>query len=178
MEALLTRSPFSSVMSQATREEIAAENAMYDRLTLAVTEALTTLPTKDLQSWNLRAGLFTQVDKIINDVLESGKGRPQIGRFYLCLLLYRIVSRLLDPIDKKDCGQTDGAVVRQAMARMEQAAKPNTDPVAADPSKPPSIYNRRRSELSEDQLERVQRMARERQARWRAQNKRADAKSS
>jgi hypothetical protein len=63
-------------MSQATQEEIAAENAMYDRLTFAVTEALTTLPTKDLQSWNFRAGLFTQVDRIINDVLESGKGRP------------------------------------------------------------------------------------------------------
>ena len=52
-------------MSQATQEEIAAENAMYDRLTFAVTEALTTLPTKDLQSWNFRAGLFTQVDKMI-----------------------------------------------------------------------------------------------------------------
>ena len=96
-------------MSQATQEEIAVENAMYDRLTLAVTEALTTLPTKDLQSWDFHAGLFTQVDRIINDVVESAKGRPQIGRFYLCLLLYRIVARLLDPIDKKDCGESDGA---------------------------------------------------------------------
>jgi hypothetical protein len=61
-------------MSKATEEEIAAENAMYDRLTLAVTEALTTLPTKDLQSWNFRAGLFTQADKIINDVLREREG--------------------------------------------------------------------------------------------------------
>jgi hypothetical protein len=67
----LTRPPFSSVMSQATAEEIQQENAMYDRLTLAVTEALTTLPTRDLQSWNFRAGLFTQVDRIISDVLET-----------------------------------------------------------------------------------------------------------
>ena len=110
-------------MSQATSEDIAAENAMYDRLTLAVTEALTTLSTKDLQSWNFRAGLFAQVDRIINDVLESGKGRPQIGRFYLCLLLYRIVARLLEPIDNKDCGQTDRSFARQAMARMEQGVK-------------------------------------------------------
>lgn len=110
-------------MSQATTEDIAAENAMYDRLTSAVTGALLTLPTADLNSWNLRAGLFTQVDRIISDVLESGKGRPQIGRFYLCLLLYRIVARLLEPIDKKDCGQTDRSFARQALARMEQGVK-------------------------------------------------------
>jgi hypothetical protein len=102
---------------------LAAEKAMYDRLTLAVTEALTTLARKDLQSWNFRAGLFTQVDRIINDVLESGKGRPQIGRFCLCLLLYRIVARLLDPIDKKGCGETDRSFARQVMARMEQEVK-------------------------------------------------------
>ena len=110
-------------MSQATQEEIAAENAMYDRLTFAVTEALTTLPTKDLQSWNFRAGLFTQVDKMINDVLESAKGRPQIGRFYLCLLLYRVVKRLLEPIEKKDCGESDGAYQRRMMKRLVEVAR-------------------------------------------------------
>jgi hypothetical protein len=110
-------------MSQATQEEIAAENAMYDRLTFAVTEALTTLPRKDLQSWNFRAGLFTQVDKMINDVLESAKGRPQIGRFYLCLLLYRVVTRLLEPIEKKDCGESDGAYQRRMMKRLVEVAR-------------------------------------------------------
>jgi hypothetical protein len=106
----------------ATPEEIAAENAMYDRLTNTVTEALLTLPTKDLNKWNFRSTLFKQCDRIISDVLESGKGRPQISQFYLCLLLYRIVARLLEPINKEDCGQTAGAVVREAMARMETAA--------------------------------------------------------
>jgi hypothetical protein len=114
----------------ATPEDIQKENELYDRLTNTVTEALLTLPTKDLNQWNFRVMLFKQCDKIIADVLESGKGRAQIGRFYLCLLLYRILSRLLDPIEKKDCGQTDRSFARQAMARMESAAAAATGPSA------------------------------------------------
>jgi hypothetical protein len=107
----------------ATKEDIQRENELYDRLTSTVTEALPTLPTKDLKQWNFRATLFKQVDKIISDVLESGRGRPQISRFYLCLLLYRIAARLLEPIDKKDCGQSDRSFARQAMERIEQGVR-------------------------------------------------------
>ena len=121
------QSPFdtvdSFVLMSATQEGIQKENELYERLTAVVTEALLTLPTADLNQWNFRAGLFKQVDKIINNVLESGKGRPQIGRFYLCLLLYRIVARLLEPIDKKDCGQSDRSFARQAMERIEQGVR-------------------------------------------------------
>jgi hypothetical protein len=85
------QSPFDTVdifvLMSATQEDIQRENELYDRLTSTVTEALLTLPTKDLKQWNFRATLFKQVDKIISDVLESGRGRPQISRFYLCLLL-------------------------------------------------------------------------------------------
>jgi len=120
------QSPFdtvdSFVLMSATQEGIQKENELYERLTAVVTEALLTLPTADLNQWNFRAGLFKQVDKIINNVLESGKGRPQIGRFYLCLLLYRIVARLLDPIDKRDCGESDGAYQRRMMKRLVEVA--------------------------------------------------------
>jgi hypothetical protein len=110
----------------ATKEDIQQENEMYDRLTNKVTEALLALPTKDLNQWNFRAMLFKQCDKIISDVLESGSGRPQISRFYLCLLLYRVVARLLEPIDKEHCGESDRSFARQAMARIETAAARRT----------------------------------------------------
>jgi hypothetical protein len=110
------------LMSRATPEEIAEEHAKYNRLTSAVTEALLTLPTKDLTSWNFRAMLFKQFDKIITDVLESGNGHPNVSKFYLCLLLYRIVARLMEPIEKKDCGVSDGAYQRRMMKRLVEVA--------------------------------------------------------
>lgn len=142
-------------MSQATKEEIQQELAMYDRLTNTVTEALLTLPTKDLNQWNFRAMLFKQCDKIINEVLESGKGRPQISRFYLCLLLYRCVARLLEPIDKEHCGQTGCAFEREAMARMEKAV---AGAGKAEPVKP----------SAQDQLDQIRKRNRDRQRDRRA----------
>ena len=39
------------------------ESALYERLTLALTEALTALNSEDLQKWGFRSGLFTNLDK-------------------------------------------------------------------------------------------------------------------
>ena len=103
----------------ATKEEIAAENGMYDRLTLALTESLTGLSSEDLQKWGFRAGLFTNVDKQLDAVVESAKGREQIARHHLCVLAFKIVNRLLGKID---AGETDHAFRRRMMAQLEQNA--------------------------------------------------------
>jgi hypothetical protein len=65
-------------MSRASKEEIAAENALYERLILALTESVTALSVEDLQKWGFRSGLFTNLDQQIDAVIESAKGREQI----------------------------------------------------------------------------------------------------
>jgi hypothetical protein len=49
-------------MPQAAPEDVQRENALYERLTLALTESLTTLSSEDLQKWDLRSALFTNLD--------------------------------------------------------------------------------------------------------------------
>jgi hypothetical protein len=71
---------------------------------MALTEALTALSSEDLQKWGFRAELFTNLDRQINAVIESARGREQIARHHLCVLAFKIVNRLLAPIDP---GETD-----------------------------------------------------------------------
>jgi hypothetical protein len=91
-------------MSQATTEEIQRENGLYERLTLALTEALTALSSEDLTKWGLRSALFTNLDQQIDAVIESARGREQIARHHLCVLAFKTVNRLLGKIH---AGETD-----------------------------------------------------------------------
>ena len=110
-------------MPQATDEEIAAENEFYERFTLALTEALTSLSSQDLQKWGFRAGLFTTLDKQIDSIIESAKGREQIARRHLCVLAFKIVNRLLAPIDP---GETDRQYQKRMLSRIAAAARPTS----------------------------------------------------
>jgi hypothetical protein len=103
----------------AAKEEIAAENALYERLTMALTEALTALSSEDLQKWGFRAELFTNLDRQINAVIESARGREQIARHHLCVLAFKIVNRLLAPIDP---GETDRRYQKRMLSRIVAAA--------------------------------------------------------
>ena len=78
-----------------TKVEIEAENTLYERLTLALTDALTNLSSDDLGKWGFRAGLFTHLDKQIDALIESAKGREQIAHHHICVLAFKIVNRLL-----------------------------------------------------------------------------------
>lgn len=108
----------SVVSMSATKEEIAAENALYERLTMALTEALTALSSEDLQKWGFRAGLFTNLDQQIDAVVESAKGREQIARHHLCVLAFKIVNRLLGKID---AGETDRQYQKRMLSRVAAA---------------------------------------------------------
>ena len=103
----------------ATKEEIAAENALYERITLALTESVTALSSDDLQKWGFRAGLFTNLDQQIDAVIESSKGREQIARHHLCVLAFKIVNRLLGKID---AGETDRQYQKRMLSRIAAAA--------------------------------------------------------
>ena len=107
------------VSMSATKEEIAAENALYDRMTLALTESLTGLSSDDLSRWGLRSALFTNLDQQIDAVVESAKGREQIARHHLCVLAFKIVNRLLAPID---AGETDRQYQKRMFSRIAAAA--------------------------------------------------------
>ena len=79
--------------------------------------------------------------------------------------------------------ESDQAFARRMTAQLEQNAADikarrstgafatNPEPEPVKPVKPPSIHNRPRAELSPDDLERVRKSRRERQARWRAKTK-------
>ena len=103
----------------ATKEKIAAENALYERITLALTESLTALSSEDLQKWGFRSGLFTNLDQQIDAVIESAKGREQIARHHLCVLAFKIANRLLAPIDH---GETDRQYQKRMLRRIAAAA--------------------------------------------------------
>lgn len=103
----------------ATKEEIAAEKALYERLTMALTERFTALNSEGLQKWGFRAGLFTNLDKQIDAVVESAKGREQIARHHLCVLAFKIVIRLLAGIDP---GETDRQYQKRMFKRIAAAA--------------------------------------------------------
>jgi hypothetical protein len=103
----------------ATKEEIVAENALYERITLALTESLTALSSKDLQKWGFRSGLFTNLDQQIDAVIESAKGREQVARHHLCVLPFKIANRLLVPIDP---GETDRQYQKRMLSRIAAAA--------------------------------------------------------
>jgi hypothetical protein len=106
-------------MSRAFKEEIAAENALYERLILALTEALTALSSEDLQKWGSRSGLFTNLDQQIDAVIESARGREQIARHHLCVLAFKIVNPLLGKID---AGETDRQYQKRMLSRIGAAA--------------------------------------------------------
>ena len=106
-------------MPQATTEEIAAENALYERFTLAMTEALTGLSSEDLSKWGRRSDLFTNLDQQIDAVVESAKGREQIARHHLCVVAFKIVNRLLGKID---AGETDRQYQKRMLSRIAAAA--------------------------------------------------------
>jgi hypothetical protein len=103
----------------ATKEKIAAENALYERITLALTESLTALSSEDLQKWGFRSGLFTNLDQQIDAVIESAKGREQIARHHLCVLAFKTVNRLLGKID---AGETDRQYQKRMLSRIAAAA--------------------------------------------------------
>jgi hypothetical protein len=102
----------------ATKEKIAAENALYERITLALTESLTALSSEDLQKWGFRSGLFTNLDQQIDAVIESVRGREQIARHHLCVLAFKIVNRLLGKID---AGETDRHYQKRMLSRIAAA---------------------------------------------------------
>jgi hypothetical protein len=104
----------------ATKQEIAARNALYERITLALTESLTDLSSDDLSRWGLRSALFTNLDQQIDGVVESAKGREQIARRHLCVLAFKIVNRLLGKID---AGETDRQYQKQMLSRIAAAAR-------------------------------------------------------
>jgi hypothetical protein len=104
----------------ATKQEIAAGNALYERITLALTESLTGLSSDDLSRWGLRSALFTNLDQQIGGVVESAKGREQIARRHLCVLAFKIVNRLLGKID---AGETDRQYQKQMLSRIAAAAR-------------------------------------------------------
>jgi hypothetical protein len=103
----------------ATKEEIVAENALYERITLALTESLTGLSSDDLRKWGLRSALFTNLDQQIDAVVESAKGREQIARHHLCVLAFKIVNRLLGKID---ASETDRQNQKRMLSRIAAAA--------------------------------------------------------
>jgi len=105
----------------ATKEKIATENALYERLILALTDSLTALSSEDLQKWGFRSGLFTNLDQHLDAVIESAKGREQIARHHLCVLAFKIVNRLLAPIDP---GETDRQYQKRMLSRIA-AARPH-----------------------------------------------------
>lgn len=109
----------------ATKEEIAAENEFQERLLLAVLDPLTSLPLRDLQHWHFRQSIFTHLDKHIDTVIECSRGRENVARHHLILMLFKIVNRLLGEID---VGQTDAQYEREAMERYEQVAKSASKP--------------------------------------------------
>jgi hypothetical protein len=106
-------------MSRASKEEIAAENALFERLILALTESLTALSSEDLQKWGFRSGLFTNLDQQIDAVIESVRGREQIARHHLCVLAFKIVNRLLGKID---ADETDRQYQKRMLSRIAAAA--------------------------------------------------------
>jgi hypothetical protein len=106
-------------MSRASKEEIAADNALYERLILALTESVTALRVEDLQKWGFRSGLFTNLDQQIDAVIESAKGREQTARHHLCVLAFKIANRLLAPIDH---GETDRQYQKRMLRRIAAAA--------------------------------------------------------
>jgi hypothetical protein len=97
----------------------AEENELQERLLLAVLEPLTNLPIRDLQQWHFRQSIFTHLDKHIDTVIECSRGRENVARHHLILMLFKIINRLLGEID---CGQTDAQYEREAMKRYETAA--------------------------------------------------------
>jgi hypothetical protein len=110
-----------------TAEEIQKENEFQERLLMAILEPLTNLPLRDLQHWHFRQSIFTHLDRHIDAVIECSRGRENVARHHLILLLFKIVNRLLGEID---CGQTDAQYEREAMARMEKAAGKSKSEVA------------------------------------------------
>jgi hypothetical protein len=107
----------------AKQKEIAAENALYERLTIALTESLTNLSSEDLQKWGLRSALFTNLDQQIDAVIEFARGREQIARHHLCVLAFKIVNRLLGQID---AGETDRQYQKRMLSRIAAAARRNS----------------------------------------------------
>jgi len=103
----------------ATKEEIATENALYERLILALTESLTALSAEDMQKWGFRSGLFANLDQQIDAVVESARGREQIARHHLCVLAFKIVNRLLGKID---AGESDRQYQKRMLSRIAAAA--------------------------------------------------------
>lgn len=106
------------VSMSATKEEIAVENGLCERLTLVLTESLTGLSSVDLQKWGLRSALFTNLDQQIEAVIESSRGREQIARHHLCVLAFKIVNRLLGKID---AGETDRQYQKRMLSRIAAA---------------------------------------------------------
>lgn len=139
----------------ATKEEIQQENEFQERLLMTVLEPLTDLPLRDLQHWHFRQSIFTHLDRHIDTVIECSRGRENVARHHLILLLFKIVNRLLGEID---CGQTDAEYKREAMARMEQAvagksaADAPAKPVAKVPGRTTKYYHAIRSRMSPEEL--------------------------
>jgi hypothetical protein len=135
-------------MSQATAEEIAAENEFQERLLMAVLEPLTNLPLGDLQHWHFRQSIFTHLDKHIDTVIECSRGRENVARHHLILMLFKIINRLLGEID---AGQTDAQYEREAMARITGVAPAANKPVKTL-GRSTKYYHAKRAKMTEAEL--------------------------
>jgi hypothetical protein len=132
----------------ATASDVQQENEFQERLLMAVLEPLTNLPLRDLQHWHFRQSIFTHLDKHIDTVIECSRGRENVARHHLILLLFKIVNRLLGEID---AGQTDAQYEREAMPGIAGVA-PAANKSVKTPGRTSKYYHAKRAKMSEAEL--------------------------
>ena len=166
-------------MSQSTAEEIRLSQERRNAILTFVLDYFTgdQIDRKTLGHFSFVAEMFGLTKKIKEMV---GKTSSVQGRQELCVSIALVALNLAvsdEPVEATD-GQLERRERREAAKQFKAslAGKSDADGGACvaepdKPVKPPSIHNRPRAELSPDDLERVRKSQRERQARWRAKAK-------
>ena len=126
-----------------------------------------TFHSEELAHFRFVSSMFHLPDRV--EALTDASGPD--ARLELMVALMLTVCEMA--LDNKPV-QSARSIEKDMMARYESVArKPAAAgaPAPVKPTKPPSIYNQRRSKLSPEELERVRKLTRERQTRYRAKLK-------
>jgi hypothetical protein len=151
----------------ATKQEIADEQAMHDRLIDALLDPLTngSIPTPDLAKWNFRAVCMRDIDAHLDRIIGASDEKPMLARFILCLTIWKALNRLLEPTQAAPKPKAVGAV---AALVKSQTAKPEKRRTTKRVSRSARRYRAMISAMSPEELEVFRIKERERQKAIRA----------